>query len=73
MHITGRCGEQVCEDRDVTMVIGEGEECGIVPGVEAALGKCKKGEKARSVTDECAENIVSCLRSDCRVSSPRDV
>ena len=46
-HITGRHGDRVFEDRDVTMVVGEGAEVGMVPGLEVALKKCKTGETAR--------------------------
>ena len=47
VHIVGRHNGRVFEDRDVTMVMGEGEDAGVVPGVEKALEKCKKGEIAR--------------------------
>ena len=47
VHIKGSHEGRVFEDRDVTMIIGEGEDCGIVPGVEAALRKCRDGETAR--------------------------
>ena len=48
------------EDRDVTMVVGEGEDCGVVAGVEAAVRKCKKGEKARLV---CRDLQPLCIRN----------
>jgi len=46
IHIIGRCNGQQFEERDVTFIIGEGSEAGIVDGVEQALTKFKKGEKS---------------------------
>ena len=34
------------DDRELTFIVGEGEDHGIVEGVELALEKMKKGEKA---------------------------
>jgi FK506-binding protein 4/5 len=36
----------VFEDRDVSLILGEGSEVGVVDGVEQALKKFKKGEKS---------------------------
>lgn len=47
VHITGRLGDNVFEDRDVTFAIGDGSEAGIIPGVEMALLKFKKAEKSK--------------------------
>ena len=46
VHIVGRCGGTQFEDRDVTLIIGEASEVGVVDGVEQALKKFKKGEKS---------------------------
>jgi len=47
IHLTGRMGDKVFEDRDVTFQLGEGSEEGIVEGIETALQKFKKGEKSK--------------------------
>jgi FKBP-type peptidyl-prolyl cis-trans isomerase len=47
IHIIGRYNGVQFEDRDVTVVIGEGSEVGVVEGVEQALKKFKKGEKSQ--------------------------
>ena len=47
VHITGTCNGRVFEDRDVTFVMGWGTESGLVPGVEIALRKFHRGERAR--------------------------
>lgn len=38
---------KVFEDRDVQFTLGEGEDCGVVDGVEKALEKFRSGEKSR--------------------------
>ena len=43
----GKYGEKVFEDRDVQFNLGEGEDVGVIKGVEIALEKFKHGEKAR--------------------------
>jgi FK506-binding protein 4/5 len=48
-HITGRLGDRVIEDRDVEFNIGEGEEFGVITGVETALEKMNQGETSRLV------------------------
>ena len=47
MHLTGKYRDTVFEDRDVEFNLGEGEDVGIVKGVEIALESFKNGEKAR--------------------------
>jgi FK506-binding protein 4/5 len=46
VHVTGRYNGTQFEDRDVTLVIGEASEVGVVDGVEQALKKFKQGEKS---------------------------
>jgi FK506-binding protein 4/5 len=46
VHIVGRFNGTQFEDRDVTLIIGEASEVGVVDGVEQALKKFKKGEKS---------------------------
>lgn len=43
----GRFEDKIFEERDVQFNLGEGEEFGIVKGVEIALEKLKNGEHAR--------------------------
>lgn len=47
MHLVGKYDDTVFEDRDVQFNLGEGEDVGIVKGVEIALETFKNGEKAR--------------------------
>ncbi|XP_070566241.1 peptidyl-prolyl cis-trans isomerase FKBP4-like [Ptychodera flava] len=49
VHITGKFEGNTFEDRDVKFIIGEGGDQGIVLGLEIALQKMKKGEKASLV------------------------
>lgn len=44
--MVGRYGDHVFEDRRLTFVLGEGEDHGVVEGVELALEKMEKEEKA---------------------------
>ncbi|KAG0424766.1 hypothetical protein HPB47_028032 [Ixodes persulcatus] len=46
VHLLGRHEGRVFEDRELSFVIGEGSEHGIVRGVETGLQKFKKGEKS---------------------------
>jgi hypothetical protein len=46
VHLTGRYNGTEFEDRDVTLIIGEASEVGVVDGVEQALKKFKNGEKS---------------------------
>lgn len=45
-HIVGKLGDKIFEERDVSFIVGEGSEEGIVDGVEIAIVKMKKAEKA---------------------------
>lgn len=47
IHLTGMYEGKVFEDRDVQFSLGEGEDCGVIEGVEKALEKFRKGEKSR--------------------------
>lgn len=49
IHLIGRHEGRIFEERDVEFNLGEGEEDGIVSGVEIALEKFKKGETAKLV------------------------
>lgn len=49
MHLLGKFGDKVFDDRDVTFTIGEGSEANIIDGVERAVEKQKKGEVARVI------------------------
>lgn len=46
VHLVGKYESKVFEDRTVSFAIGEGSEVGVVEGIEIALLKLKKGEKA---------------------------
>lgn len=46
VHLVGKCNGQVFEDRDVSFVMGEGSEVGLLNSVEYAIRKFKKAEKA---------------------------
>lgn len=45
--MVGKYNDEVFEDRDVEFSLGEGEAVGVVEGVEIALRRFSKGEKAR--------------------------
>lgn len=47
VHIVGRCGSVVFDDRVVRFELGEGSEVGVVEGVEIALKRFSRGEKSR--------------------------
>ncbi|XP_012241127.1 peptidyl-prolyl cis-trans isomerase FKBP4 isoform X2 [Bombus impatiens] len=47
VHLTGIHNGKVFEDRDVQFSLGEGEDCGVIEGVEKALESFKSGEKSR--------------------------
>lgn len=47
VHYVGRCGMTVFEDREVEFVLGEGEESGIIDGLDVAIKKMKNKEKCR--------------------------
>jgi len=46
VHIIGRHEGRTFEDRDVSFVVGEGSEVGIIDGIDQAIKKFKKGEKS---------------------------
>lgn len=46
-HIIGRFKDAILEERDVTWVHGEASEANIIDGLDVAIGKMKKGEKAQ--------------------------
>ncbi|KAI1296736.1 Peptidyl-prolyl cis-trans isomerase FKBP4 [Halotydeus destructor] len=46
IHCITKLGEKVLEERDVTFIVGEGSEEKIVEGIELAVVKMKKSEKA---------------------------
>ncbi|XP_051155654.1 peptidyl-prolyl cis-trans isomerase FKBP4-like [Leptopilina boulardi] len=47
VHLVGKCEDRLFEERDVQFNLGEGEDVGVVKGVELALEKLKNGETAR--------------------------
>lgn len=49
IHLIGQHDGKVFEDRDVEFTIGEGEEVGVVSGVEIALEKFKKAETSKLI------------------------
>ncbi|XP_058453687.1 FK506-binding protein 59 isoform X2 [Malaya genurostris] len=49
IHLVGRYDGRIFEERDVEFTIGEGEESGIVAGVEIALEKFRKAETSKLI------------------------
>ncbi|CAL7944557.1 unnamed protein product [Xylocopa violacea] len=47
VHLTGSYNGQVFEDRDVQFTLGDGEEYGVIKGVEVALGSFNRLEKSK--------------------------
>lgn len=47
IHLTGKYNDQIFEDRDVQFYLGEGEDVGVIEGVEIALSSFKKGEQSK--------------------------
>ncbi|KAF3426350.1 hypothetical protein E2986_06491 [Frieseomelitta varia] len=47
VHLVGMYNGKIFEDRDVQFSLGEGEDCGVIEGVEKALESFKSGEKSR--------------------------
>ncbi|XP_015599993.1 peptidyl-prolyl cis-trans isomerase FKBP4 isoform X2 [Cephus cinctus] len=47
IHLVGKYNDQVFEEREVQFPLGEGEDAGIIEGVEKALESFKSGEKSR--------------------------
>ncbi|XP_078272897.1 peptidyl-prolyl cis-trans isomerase FKBP4-like [Rhinoraja longicauda] len=46
VHLEGKCQGKVFDNRDVSFIIGDGEEHHIPPGIEKALQDMEKGEEA---------------------------
>lgn len=62
VHIVGRHEGRVFEDRDVSFVVGEASEVGIIDGIEQAIKKFKKGEKSLlKVKSKYAYGAVGCV------------
>ncbi|KAL3265474.1 hypothetical protein HHI36_009678 [Cryptolaemus montrouzieri] len=49
VHLTGKFGDKVFEDRDVSFNVGEGSEENILKGVEIALESFKRGETSKLI------------------------
>lgn len=47
VHITGKLEDRIFDDREVTFTVGECTEENIIPGIEIAVEKFKKNERAR--------------------------
>lgn len=47
VHLVGKYNGQVFEERDIEFTLGEGEDVGIVEGVEIALPHFSSGQKCR--------------------------
>ena len=47
VELTGYYKDAVFDQREIDFVLGEGETCDIIEGLEIALKKFKKGEKSR--------------------------
>lgn len=47
VHLIGKYNDKVFEERHVQFALGEGQEFGIVEGIERALEKFSSGEKSR--------------------------
>jgi len=62
VHVVGRHEGRVFEDRDVSFVVGEASEVGIIDGIEQAIKKFKKGEKSLlKVKSKYAYGAVGCV------------
>ncbi|XP_054877989.1 peptidyl-prolyl cis-trans isomerase FKBP5 [Poeciliopsis prolifica] len=44
VHLEGRCGDRLFDCRDVTFIVGQGEDKGIPLGVDRAMDKMQRGE-----------------------------
>lgn len=49
VHVVGKCGDRVFEDRDVTFIIGEGDAAGVTAGLEQVVRKSKLGSKSKAI------------------------
>ncbi|XP_021378090.1 peptidyl-prolyl cis-trans isomerase FKBP4-like isoform X1 [Mizuhopecten yessoensis] len=47
VHYVGRCGMTVFDDQQVEFILGEGDDAGVIEGVEVAIKQMKKKEKSR--------------------------
>lgn len=47
VHYVGKYDGRVFEDREVSFILGEGSEVGVVDGIELGLRRMTKGETAR--------------------------
>ncbi|KAM4795798.1 peptidyl-prolyl cis-trans isomerase FKBP5 [Rhinophrynus dorsalis] len=47
IRLEGLCGDNVFDSREVTFVLGEGEDCNIPIGIDKALEKMQRGEHSR--------------------------
>lgn len=62
VHIVGRHQGREFENRDVSFVVGEGSEVGVIDGVDQAMKKFKKGEKSLlRVKAKYAYGAVGCV------------
>lgn len=48
-HVTGRLNDRIFDERDIEFNIGEGEEFGVITGIETALEKMNQGETSRLI------------------------
>lgn len=44
VHLEGSCGDRLFDCRDVSFIVGEGEDKGVPLGVDRAMDKMQKGE-----------------------------
>lgn len=49
VHLQGKYEGNIFDERDVTFTIGEGSEEKIIPGIEKAIERFKKGEKSKLI------------------------
>ena len=49
VHLMGMYNGKIFEDRDVQFNLGEGEDCGVIEGIEKALESFKSGEKSKLI------------------------
>lgn len=49
VHIKGKYGDRIFEDRDVTFVVGEADAAGVTAGVEQVVKKSKQGARSKVV------------------------
>jgi len=62
VHIIGRHDGREFENRDVSFVIGEASEAGVIDGIEQAVKKFKKGERSLlTVKAKYAYGAIGCV------------